>query len=138
MRLGARSWRNVKPIDPPFTFVAAVRAVWDGFLLRCPRCRRGPMFASGFTMHPTCPACALAFQRASGEEVGGMMINLVITSLVVIAAGSIAAGFTRLPIWVILLTLGTFACLFPIAFYRASRGIWAAFLYVLRINDESD
>lgn len=115
-----------------------VRALIDGLLLHCPRCRRGPMFLQGFKMLDECPRCGLAYSRASGEEAGGVMINLGVTSLVVIVAGTILAGLTDISVWLILGVLGLFAILFPIAFYRSSRGLWVGFLYLTNANEEPD
>lgn len=37
-----------------------VQAMWDGFRLTCPNCRRGPM-VSRRRMHDACPACGHVF-----------------------------------------------------------------------------
>jgi uncharacterized protein (DUF983 family) len=109
----------------------------DGLLLRCPRCPWGRMF-SGFRMHHTCPVCALEFERASGETTGGMGINVTATCVVesLAAVGLIAAPAVPVPVAVLVLVMvGT---LFPIAFYRSSRGLWAAFLFLTGNNSEPD
>ena len=114
-----------------------IRAFVDGLLLRCPRCHRGRMFARGFTMHRDCPRCGLEFERASGEVTGGMAINLVLT-LFVVMVGSLFALSPTVPLLPLLLGLGLFAIVFPIAFYRSSRGLWASFLYITGDNREPD
>jgi uncharacterized protein (DUF983 family) len=115
-----------------------LRALLDGLLLRCPRCHKGRMFARGFTMSRACPNCGLLFEKASGEITGGMAVNTVAT-LAVITVGSLVFGLNpAVPLGPLLIGLGLFAILFPIAFYRSSRGIWAGFLYMTGDNEERD
>lgn len=96
------------------------------------------MFERGFQMHTVCPVCGLRFERSSGEITGGMGFNIAFTLLVVIA-GALWGGLNpAVPLLPLLLGLGLFALLFPIAFYRSSRGMWAGVLYVTGDNDEPD
>ena len=118
--------------------VRLLRALWDGLRLRCPRCHIGRMFARGFTMNKVCPNCGLPFEKATGEITGGMGVNTVAT-LAVITLGSLVFGLNpAVPLGPLLIGLALFAILFPIAFYRSSRGIWAAFLYITGDNQERD
>jgi ABC-type transport system involved in cytochrome bd biosynthesis fused ATPase/permease subunit len=88
-------------------------------------------------MNRTCPACGLEFERASGEITGGMGINIVVT-LMVIIGGSLFALSPAVPMAPLLIGLLLFAVLFPIAFYRTSRGLWASLLYLTGDNREPD
>ena len=115
-----------------------LRALLDGLLLRCPRCHVGKMFARGFAMHQSCPRCGLEFERSTGEITGGMGVNTVVT-LLVITIGSLVFGLNPdVPLGPLLLGLALFAILFPILFYRSSRGIWASVLYLTGDNSETD
>lgn len=118
--------------------VAMLRALVDGLLLICPRCHQGRMFVRGFTMHQRCPVCGLQFERSSGEVTGGMGINIALTLLVIIAAALIFGLSPDVPLVPLLLALTAFAIIFPIAFYRSSRGLWASVLYLTGDNDERD
>ena len=115
-----------------------IRALFDGLVLRCPRCHAGKMFASGFTMRRECPSCSLEFERATGEVTGGMGINTVVTLLAITAAALFFGLNPAIPLPPLLLGLALFAILFPIAFYRSSRGLWASVLYLTGDNSESD
>ena len=64
------------------------RAFLDGFVLRCPRCHRGHMFARAFNMRRTCPECGLLFESATGEVVGQRVDSLP-------AGAPSAAGWVR-------------------------------------------
>jgi uncharacterized protein (DUF983 family) len=110
----------------------------DGLLLRCPRCHKGRMFERGFTMRRACPVCGLVFEHASGEITGGMAINTVVTLLVITVASLVFGLNPAVPLGPLLVGLAAFAILFPIAFYRSSRGLWAGFLYVMGDNTERD
>jgi len=115
-----------------------LRALFDGLLLRCPRCHTGRMFARGFTMNKVCPNCGLPFEQASGEITGGMGINIVVTLVIIIVCALVFGLNPSVPLGPLLIGLALFAILFPIAFYRSSRGIWAAFLYMTGDNQEHD
>lgn len=118
--------------------LAFLRALFDGLILRCPRCHIGPMFVRGFAMNKACPNCGLLFEKASGEITGGMAVNTVAT-LAVITLGSLVFGMNpAVPLAPLLIGLALFAILFPIVFYRSSRGLWASFLYMTGDNAERD
>jgi hypothetical protein len=96
------------------------------------------MFAHGFTMRHACPNCGLSFESATGEVTGGMGINTVVT-LLIITVGSVVLGLNpAVPLGALLVGLAAFAILFPIAFYRSSRGLWASILYLTGDNAERD
>ena len=118
--------------------VVLFRALLDGLLRRCPRCHKGRMFASFFTMHRECSVCGLLFERASGEVTGGMAINFVATGII-ITIGSLYFGlFSTAPLSLVLIGFGLFAIVFPIVFYPLSRGLWTSLLYLLAANAEPD
>jgi uncharacterized protein (DUF983 family) len=103
-----------------------------GVRLRCPNCEQGAMF-DGFTMRETCDVCGVRFERRSGESVGGVMINLVVVELVfVVGFFGINAATDIPPMHQLFLWL-PFAILFPILFYRTSRGLWVTMVY---LNDD--
>jgi len=89
-------------------------------------------------MRRACPNCGLEFEKATGEITGGMGINTVVT-LLLITAGALIFGLNpAIPLLPLLSGLALFAILFPILFYRSSRGIWAGVLYLTGDNAESD
>ena len=118
--------------------IRLLRALFDGLLLRCPRCHTGRMFAYGFTMNKVCPSCGLMFEKATGEITGGMGVNTVATLAVITVVALVLGLNPAVPLAPLLIGLALFAILFPIAFYRSSRGIWAGFLYMTGDNDERD
>lgn len=117
------------------------RVLWvlfDGLRLRCPNCRRGRMFAQGFQMYQACPVCGLPYERSSGEFTGGMGINAFVTQTVVFILGAALGWFTSISLPLLLLALVAFAIIFPILFYKPSRGLWAGILFLTGDNDEPD
>ena len=115
-----------------------IRSLFDGLILRCPRCERGRMFARGFSMNRACPACGLEFERSAGEITGGMAVNTVATLFVITVCSLVFGLNPNIPLLPLMLGLAAFAVVFPIAFYRSSRGIWASFLYMSGNNLEGD
>ena len=94
------------------------------------------MFARGFTMNTECPVCGLPFEKATGEVTGGMGINTVVTLLIITVCSLIFGLNPTVPLLPLLLALAAFAILFPIGFYRSSRGLWASLLYLTGDNRE--
>jgi uncharacterized protein (DUF983 family) len=43
--------------------------------LRCPHCRRGPIYRLPYVAHERCPVCGLAFQRDEGDFWGGVVFS---------------------------------------------------------------
>jgi uncharacterized protein (DUF983 family) len=115
-----------------------LRALFDGLLLRCPRCHSGRIFARGFTMNKICPTCRLPFEKATGEITGGMGINIVVTLVIIIVCALVFGLNPAVPLAPLLIGLALFAILFPIAFYRSSRGLWVSILYLTGDNEERD
>ena len=115
---------------PPVTLWRAVQALGYGLALICPVCRRGRMARSFFQLRERCPVCGVVFERNPGEVTGGMAINMVLSSLVGVAAAVYLAVFTALsPLGLVValtgLTLG-----FGLLFHRHARGLWVGFLYL--------
>ncbi len=67
-----------------------------------------------------------------------MAISLVLTDTVVVLVGGYFALFTMYPLLPLLAGLTLFAVLFPIAFYRPSRGLWTSFIYLTGDNLEHE
>ena len=115
-----------------------LRALFDGLILRCPRCHAGHMFERGFQMRLRCPRCGLEFERASGEITGGMGINIVLTMVLILVVALVGGLNLAVPLGPLLAGLVVFAVVFPIAFYRSSRGLWASVLFLTGDNAEGD
>jgi hypothetical protein len=100
------------------------RRLWRALILRCPRCRHGPIFDRGFDVFDVCPNCDLRLNREPGYYVGGMEINAGVTCLVAIGLGVLAseAGGWSGP-WAIGMA-GAVAVGFPFLFYRHARSLW--------------
>ncbi|HNP73309.1 MAG TPA: DUF983 domain-containing protein [Kouleothrix sp.] len=118
--------------------IRVLRALFDGLIGRCPRCHAGRMFERGFRMRRACPRCGLEFERSVGEITGGMGINTVATLLLITVASLVFGRDPSIPLAPLLLALAAFAIVFPIAFYRSSRGLWASFLFLTGDNAEPD
>ena len=88
------------------------------------------MARSFFQLRERCPVCGVVFERNPGEVTGGMAINMVLSSLVGVAAAVYLAFFTTVsPFWLVValvgITLG-----FGLLFHRHARGLWIGFLYL--------
>jgi uncharacterized protein (DUF983 family) len=105
-----------------------LRILTYSLLLHCPACAHGRMFRGLFKMNVRCPACAVIFERDSGEITGGMAINTLLTSTIACLFAGIAF-FAKITALAFALGL-CFTILFPIIFYRHARGLWTGILYL--------
>lgn len=117
---------------------SVLRALWDGLILRCPRCHQGRMFDHGMHMRGECPVCGLPFERSSGEITGGMCINACLTQSIVFVLGAVAGWYAWIWLGPLLLLLVAISIAIPIAFYKPSRGLWASIIYLTGDNEEPD
>jgi uncharacterized protein (DUF983 family) len=102
-----------------------------GLSLRCPRCGGTRLFRGWFAMAPGCPLCGLRFERAQGYFVGAIYINYAVTSVIAIAGYLLLWRYTGLSTTQQLVLWGAFGVVFPIWFFRYSRGLWLALEYWL-------
>jgi uncharacterized protein (DUF983 family) len=113
---GAPTWRDV--------VATLVCALW----LRCPQCRRGPLFKGRFslTMHERCPICGLKFDRGNGYYIGALGLNLVLAETVAIALSVPLAVDQSVPINEAYAVGLTAAIGLPILGFRHTRSLWIA------------
>lgn len=81
-------------------------------------------------MHERCAVCGLRFEREQGYFLGAMYINYGVT-VVLALLGSFALEYWTQPsltqelvLWI------AFGTLFPVLFFRYSRGLWLGFDYI--------
>ncbi|MBO2521314.1 MAG: hypothetical protein CW345_05880 [Firmicutes bacterium] len=112
--------------------LALLAAMWDGFCLRCPSCRRGPIYKSLLEMHPACPACGAPFERDNeGDFLGAMVTAYSLTVVFGAVLTVLLYVFTRLPIATQMLIVGGASLTFLLVFYRNLKGVWVAVLLAL-------
>jgi uncharacterized protein (DUF983 family) len=91
----------------------------------CPQCRRGRIFRGRFAMHPTCPVCAIRFEREPGYFTGAMYVSYALA--VPLLASLTGLVYLVAPALSFEATIGVAALLFlpfvPLVF-RTSRVIW--------------
>lgn len=75
-------------------------------------------------MAPQCSSCGLNFVREQGYYVGAMYLNYGLTAAIGLAAG--LALVDRVPLRILLASLGGFGVVFPLVFFRHSRSFWLA------------
>lgn len=122
----------------------AIRLLVRGLRLRCPRCGARSLFRTWFTMHERCAVCHLRFEREQGYFLGAIYINYGVT-VVLALIGSFALEYWSRPSLTqqLVLWIG-FCSLFPVVFFRHSRGLWLAFDYIFdpvadeRLEDSDD
>src|SRR5215468_12606453 len=112
------------------TVAWAIRLLVWGLCLRCPRCGARSLFRTWFTMHERCAVCHLRFEREQGYFLGAMYINYGGT-VVLALLGSFALEYWTRPSLTqqLVLWIG-FCTVFPVLFFRHSRGMWLGFDYI--------
>jgi len=103
--------------------------------LRCPRCRRGPLFTGLITMPERCASCGMYYEREHGYFVGAMAISYGLAVTLVAVVFGVVLWLTKWPVeWVLLVSGAAFLPLAPVCF-RYSRAIW---IYLDRRIDPLD
>ncbi len=107
-----------------------LRLLLRGLTLRCPRCGRGHISATLFTLVESCPACRAPIETRTGEVTGGMAINLVATTILATIGIWWGAVFERAPIVPLIVGLVFGGTLFSLVFHRHACGLWVGALYL--------
>ena len=96
---------------------------------RCPRCLKGPVFSSFFSMYPRCPECKYLYEREPGYFLGATIAAYFLGAFSVIPTLVISIFIAQLEIGqAVGISIAQILILTPLLF-RFSRLIW---LYVER------
>jgi uncharacterized protein (DUF983 family) len=81
-------------------------------------------------MHERCAVCGLRFEREQGYFIGAMYINYGVTVILALLGSFALEAWAQpsltqqLVLWVV------FGTVFPVLFFRHSRGLWLGFDYI--------
>lgn len=100
------------------------------FLLRCPACKKGPIFDGFFKIYPHCGICGQTFFMHAGEFTGGVYMNYMITAILATAAYFLLERMFHLSIVALTTVLVIFGAFFPFLILRNTRAFFMALLYV--------
>ena len=115
----------------------AVRLLVRGLWLRCPRCAARSLFRTWFTMYELCSVCQLRFEREQGYFLGAMYINYGVTVGLALSGSFALEWCTTVSLAQQLLLWVEFCSLFPVVFFRHSRGLWLGFDHIFDpVEDE--
>ena len=104
---------------------------WLGARTVCPRCEKGEMFDTFFTIKKRCPTCNVKFQPYQGDELGVIAVGYFLTTFpcllatVLLHLNSDLSGYQLLGFFLFLMTA------ILVGFYRNMKGIWVAFVFLL-------
>jgi len=127
--LAGETWREA-PMQQQRGIPRALALLWRRACLRCPRCGARSLFRAWFAMHERCAVCGLRFEREQGYFLGAMYINYGVT-VVLALLGSFALEYWTRPSLTqqLVLWIG-FCTVFPVLFFRHSRGMWLGFDFI--------
>ena len=108
----------------------AIRLLVWGLCLRCPRCGARSLFRTWFSMYERCSVCQLRFEREQGYFLGAMYINYGVTVVLALIGSFTLEWWTTVSLAQQLLLWVGFGSLFPVLFFRHSRGLWLAFDHI--------
>jgi uncharacterized protein (DUF983 family) len=96
---------------------------------RCPRCREGSIFASGFAgivglMNQTCAVCGLRFEREAGYFLGAMYVSYGLGVFTVLPVAVILAVVVEWPLAAVLAVMVVQTLISVPLFLRFSRLLW--------------
>ncbi len=112
------------------------RMLLRGMGRRCPRCGSGGIFANWFRLVERCPSCRLRLERENDFFLGGYVINLAATEILLAIALmayvvriSAEPGTSLIPVLVVGLVI---SLVLPVLFFPFSRTIWMAIDLAMR------
>jgi uncharacterized protein (DUF983 family) len=103
------------------------RQMVRAWLLRCPRCGQGKLFAGMIKMLPECPQCRLNYEREPGFYLGAIYFNYGLTSVIATIGFMVLRFAFDYPAKTALTITVTFAILFPVLYFRHARSLWLSF-----------
>ncbi len=106
-----------------------------GFRLLCPSCRNHALFETFLNMHRKCPGCGYVFEREEGYFVGAIYINIIATFAIILGGSGLMAWFFAPALMTLIVVWCIFAVLFPVFFFRYSRGVWLNLDHYFSNND---
>jgi uncharacterized protein (DUF983 family) len=109
-----------------------------GIRLACPVCGEGRLFRGWFKMYERCPVCGFYYEREEGYFTGAMAINLVISELLLAALAIPLALQPWMSLMLLVVIGATLAILFPILFYRHSKGLWMSIDHILHPVEQTE
>ena len=106
------------------------RVVARALRLRCPRCGETRLYRGWFAMHERCAACGYRYEREQGYFIGAIYINYAAT--IAVAAGGVILldDLVGLSLRTQLVLGIALAALVPLVFFRYSRSLWLAVVYL--------
>lgn len=104
----------------------SLRHTTTAFLsMRCPRCRKGPIYAASNEMHVRCPECGHTYEREPGYFVGSLYISYAM-AIAVLGTFTLIGHllFPEVDLgWIVLGAIVAFLPLVPTA-TRYARVLW--------------
>jgi uncharacterized protein (DUF983 family) len=93
--------------------------------LRCPVCRKAPIFSGAMSMHSRCANCGYVYEREPGYFLGAIAIGYALAVPVVAGLGFLVHALAPSMDWTLAFVIGFILYLgVAPAGFRYSRGIW--------------
>jgi uncharacterized protein (DUF983 family) len=89
------------------------------------------MFTGLFHMVKTCPYCGARFERASGDSIGGVYINVALAEFTSMTGFFLSNALFHPPLLLELAFWVTYVLVFCALFYRHGKGLWVGVNYLL-------
>jgi len=97
--------------------------------LKCPACCEEPLFQSFFKIPEKCDNFSYVYKREASYFIEAIYINIGMTLLTVVLGYYAALGLFEPKLTSQIIFCGLFSTVFPIHFFRTTRGLWVNFDY---------
>jgi uncharacterized protein (DUF983 family) len=111
------------PPRPPY-----LKAIFRGFMLRCPRCGIGPISEKLLKLYPACSNCGQAFKLKTGEFTGGVYLGYFLTIVIVTIVFLFLIGPFKMGIDQTLWVLVPLGAIIPFLTHRNTVGMFMGML----------
>jgi uncharacterized protein (DUF983 family) len=105
-----------------------------GFLCRCPRCGKGPLFKGFLAVRDRCPVCGLDYSFADSGD-GPAVFIMLIAGFIVTGGALIVEILYSPPYWVHAVLWIPLAILLPLLILRPFKAILIALQYANKASE---
>jgi uncharacterized protein (DUF983 family) len=113
------------------TKVELPRAIWRGFLRRCPRCGQGALFKAYLKQVDACAVCHEEYAHIRADDAPPWLTILVVGHIVVPLIFVVDSGFSW-PNWLVMIVWPAITVLLALAVLPRAKGVFIALIWATR------
>jgi uncharacterized protein (DUF983 family) len=111
-----------------------VRALWRGFMGRCPKCGEGRLLHRYLKVHPTCANCGEAFAHFNADDMPPWLTILIVGHLLFPEVWYVQRNY-NLPVWSEQVLWVSLALILTLTLLPRCKGFVLALFWIIQRSD---